>query len=166
MLVDASPLIYLAKLEALDVFATVGYEPLVTPAVERETSRAGLAYVYPDAALISQGLRTGVLSRTQLTAAEESVARRLGAEAGGLDPGEAEVLAAAATRSLPVLLFERRALRLARSLGVEAWSPVRLLIDGTPDPAARVDRLTRFARLVQMRFEDLERLVGGIEEGR
>ena len=47
VMVDASPLIYLAKLDALDVFARAGHVPYVTPEVERETARAGLAYRYP-----------------------------------------------------------------------------------------------------------------------
>src|SRR5687768_12364491 len=106
MLVDASPLIYLAKLEAMDVFEQSGHTPLITPRVERETARPGLAYEYPDAMVIADALRSGTLSRTSLSEAEQRVAERLVAEAGGLDPGEAEVLAAAGQRQLPVLLFE------------------------------------------------------------
>ena len=63
-MVDAGPLIYLAKLDALDVFAQTGHVPLITPEVERETARAGLAYRFPDALAIAEALRDGVLVRT------------------------------------------------------------------------------------------------------
>jgi predicted nucleic acid-binding protein len=163
-MVDASPLIYLAKLDALDVFAGAGLQPLVTPQVERETARTGLSYVYTDASLIAEALRSGLLQRTELTDKEAKVADRLTIEAGGLDRGEAEVLAAAAARSLPALLYERRALRLARSLGVVTWSPPDLIALGTPNRRLARDRTIRFARLVDMRFEELEQLLVRIED--
>jgi predicted nucleic acid-binding protein len=166
LIVDAGPLIYLAKLEALDVSRVAGHTPLVTPEVERETARPGLAYVYPDALLVAEALRNGVLTRTVLSEEEHLTARRLAREAGGLDAGEAEVLAAAASRSLPVLLFERQAVRLARSLGLDTWSPIRLLLAGTPDSALLRERLVGFARLVSMRIEDVETVIQSIEEAR
>jgi predicted nucleic acid-binding protein len=164
MMVDASPLIYLAKLDALDVLAAAGQQPLLTPEVERETARVGLAYVYPDASLIAEALRSGVLRRTELTREEAEGVEGLMAEAGGLDQGEAEVLAVAARRSLPVLLFERRAIRLARSVGLPTWSPLRLLAAGTPNRRLLRQRMLGFARLVDMRFEQLERLLQEIED--
>ncbi len=163
VLVDASPLIYLAKLDALDVFAGSGHQPLVTAEVERETARAGLAYDHPDAMTIAEALRDGALHRTTISDRERAVAQRLGAEAGGLDIGESEVLAAAQARRLPVVIFERRATRLARSMGLETWSPVRLLIAGTADAGLRRDRIIRFGRLVAMRYEDVEALIRWIE---
>jgi hypothetical protein len=162
-MVDASPLIYLAKLDALDVFAGAGQIPGVTPEVERETSRAGLAYRFPDALAIAEAIRDGVLVRVELTDQEHRAAGRLSAEVGGLDAGESEVLAVAEARELPVLLPERRAIRLSKSLGLDTWSPVRLLMAGTPDRALLRDRVMRFARLVQMRFEDVEALMERIE---
>lgn len=162
-MVDAGPLIYLAKLDALDVFAQTGHVPLITPEVERETARAGLAYRFPDALAIAEALRDGVLVRTDVSDQERHVAARLSTEAGGLDPGESEVLAAAEARELPVLLYERRAIRLSRSLGLDTWSPVRILMQGTPDRQLLRSRVLRFARLVQMRFEDVEALVQRVE---
>lgn len=165
MLVDASPLIYLAKLDALDVFSAAGQAPLVTPEVQRETSRPGLAYRFPDAVLIADALRGGLLALT-VSDDERRVAERLGVDAGGLDRGESEVLAVAVNRRLPVLLYERRAARLARSLGLDTWSPIRLLVAGTPDREQLRDRLIRFARLVEMRFEDVDELIRSIERRR
>lgn len=164
VLVDASPLIYLAKLPALDVFERSRHEPLITAEVERETSRSGLAYEFPDAVVIGDALRSGLLQRTELTSGELTVAARLQAQSGGIDAGKAEVLAAASERGQPALLFERRATRLARSMGIDAWTPVRILFAGTEDAALLRDRIRGFAALVQMRYEDVETLIDLIEE--
>jgi len=163
-MIDASPLIYLAKLDALDVFESAGYRPFITPEVERETASAGLAYQHPDAALIAEQIRTGTLERSELTASEQQEAERLMKASGGLDRGEAEALAAAALRGLPVLLFERRATRLAASLGVSAWTPIEILIAGTRDLGLMRARVLAFARLVNMRFADLESLLQRVED--
>jgi predicted nucleic acid-binding protein len=162
-MVDASPLIYLAKIDALDVFMGAGFRPMVTPAVERETATAGLAYEHPDAAVVANAIRDGTLEPTKLSREEEQEADRLMAASGGLDRGEAEVLAAAASRTLPVLLFERRATRLAASLGLEAWSAVEILVAGTPDGRLLRTRVLAFAGLVNMRFADLDALLRRIE---
>ena len=163
MLIDASPLIYLAKLEAFDVFEKSGHIPLVTPMVERETARPGLGYEYPDSLVIANALRSGNLKRTDLTPVEQQLANRLQTESGGIDAGEAEVLAAAVERKLPALLYERRAMRLARSMGVDAWTPVRLFFAGTPDATVLSHRVSGFAGLVQMRFRDVQVLMELIE---
>jgi predicted nucleic acid-binding protein len=162
-MVDASPLIYLAKIDALDVFRVAGFHPMVTPEVGRETARAGLAYEHPDAAVIVDALRDGTLEPTELTREEEQEAERLMTASGGLDRGEAEVLAAATSRDLPVLLFERRATRLAASLGLDAWSPVEILVAGTPDRRLLRTRVLASAGLVNMRFADLDTLLRRIE---
>lgn len=163
MLVDTSPLIYLAKIGALDVFAACGLVPLVTAEVEREAARPGLAYEHPDSLVIIEALRSGVLTRTKLTEREQETAQRLRAS-GGIGAGESEALAAAAARKLPVLLYDSRAGRLARSLAIDAWTPADILICGTPDAALRIGRIQRFAGLVQMRFEDVQELIAFIEE--
>jgi predicted nucleic acid-binding protein len=164
MLVDASPLIYLAKLDALDVFTNSGYVPLVTPEIERETSRPALAYDHPDSLLIAEAIRTGTLRRTELTEDETRVARRLQEQVVALKPGEAEALAAAQARQLPVLLFEHRALRLAGSLRLDVWTPERLLFAGTADRARLRERILGFARLVNLPFTSLENLLNEVEE--
>ena len=163
-MVDAGPLIYLAKLDALDVFGYSGHTPLVTEEVERESARPGLGYEHPDSLVIADALRSGRLKRTKLTTSEAETAERLRRESGGIDAGEAEVLASALERRLPALLFEHRATRLARSMGIDAWTPIRLLFAGTPDAVLLRDRIRRFASLVQMRFEDVTPLLKLIEE--
>ncbi|MDP8904029.1 MAG: hypothetical protein M3N29_01710 [Chloroflexota bacterium] len=162
---DASPLIYLAKLDALDVFTNSGHLCRITPEVERETARAGLSYEHPDALVVADAIRSGLLVRTELTPDEMAVARRLEHEAGGVDRGEAEVLAAATSRAEPALLFERRATRLARSMGIDTWSPVRLLFAGTRSPVELRERVGAFGRLVNMRLVDVQKLLNLIQDG-
>ena len=163
MFVDPSPLIYLAKIDALDVFEASGHTPLITPQVERETARSGLAYEHPDSLVIAQALRSGLLRRTDPSAKEIESARRLMGDAGGIGTGEAEVLAAAAERSLPVLVSERRASRLAQALGIESRTPIDLLFAGTREREQLRERIRRYADLVQLRIADLDHLTKLIE---
>ena len=164
MLVDASPLIYLAKIDALGVFEASGYVPLITKEVERETARPGLAYQHPDSLLIAEAIRSGLLRRTDLSEREKEVAERLLNEAGGIGRGEAEVLAAAMERSLPALLSERRANSLAKSMGIDTRTPIDLIFTGTTQRALLARRVRQFAELVEMRLSDLEALMQRIEE--
>ncbi len=163
MLVDASPLICLAKLDALDVFAQAGHMPLVTPEVERETSRPGLAYRFTDAVTIADAFLDETLIRVTVSTEEHADAVRLVTTAHGIHQGESEVLAVALARRLPVLLYERRALRLARSLGLDTWSPIRLLVAGTPDQPQLRDRIVRFAGLVELRYREVDELFRALE---
>ncbi len=159
MLTDAGPLIYLAKIDALDVFQEAGYRGMVTPVVERETARAALAYRYPDALLIATALRDGRLERVDPSAQEEQEAQRLMQASGGLHRGECEVLAIGDQRGFAVLLHERQAMRVAAALGLEVWSPVELLFQGTRDAELLEQRIRSFARLVEMRLTDVEALL-------
>lgn len=156
MLVDASPLIYLAKLDALEIFEGSGHVPLLTPEIERETARPALAYEHPDSVLIAEALRLGKMERTEVTDEENRIAQRLQEQTSALKVGEAQVLAAAQSRSRPVLLSERRALRLAVSLGLEVWVPLDLLIAGTAEPIRLRERILGLARLTDMSFADVE----------
>jgi hypothetical protein len=164
MLVDAGPLIYLAKLDALDVFREARVQPFVTTEVERETSRPALAYDHPDSLAIAEALNTGVLHRTELTAEERTDAVRIQEQAPALKTGEAEVLAAGRGRNLPVLLFERRALRFAYAMALDVWLPPRLLFAGTRERARLRDRILEFARLVDLPYAQVEAHLYEVEE--
>lgn len=162
MLVDASPLVYLAKMDALDVFEASGHVPLITTEVEREAARPGLAYEHPDSVVIIEALRSGALKRTNLSEHELEDAQRL-RQSGGIGAGESEALAAAAARKAPVLVYDRRAARLAGSMSIRVWTPPDILIAGTRDRQLLLTRIKRFAALVQMRFEDVQALIERIE---
>lgn len=166
MLTDAGPLIFLSKLTALDTLAEAGHRGQVTPAVELETARPALGYRFPDAIAIAEALRRGVLDRLQPSDEEQREAERLTRAASGLHAGECEVLAVSVGRDLPVLLHERQAIRVGRALRLDVWTPLELLFAGTPDADLLEARIRLLAGLVQMRLEEMERLLMRVERRR
>ena len=166
LVLDASPLMYLAKLEALDVLTASGFEPVLPPAVERETSRPEVAYRHPDAARIADALREGRVKTTQLNGEERTEAARLERAVAGLGRGECEVLAIARLRSWPGCLFERRAIAIAETLGVRVVRPAELLFAGTDGVVLLEERVKGFARLVELRLEDAQALLDRVERRR
>ena len=159
LVLDASPLIYLAKLAALDVLSTVTGEALVTPTVLEEVTRPQLAYRHPDAVEIEQAVANGLIHVWELDDDERTLAADFTRRVPGLHHGEAEVLALAVSRSVAVVIFERQARRVARTLGAELVDVVELLVAGTPEQELREDRVIRFARLVNMRFDHVAQLM-------
>lgn len=157
-MVDASPLIYLAKLDALEVFAKGGYQPIVPEAVVEETTRPALIYRHPDAATIEAAVGRGDLRVVVLAPAEEEIAARLAVQVPGMHPGECHVLSVALARGTPAVMFERRGRSVARAYGVELVDVFELLFDGTPDDGLLDRRVRRFAELIEMRLADLEAL--------
>jgi predicted nucleic acid-binding protein len=163
ILVDASPLIYLAKLEALECFAPAGWEPLVPPAVVAETASAAIAYRFPDALTISGALASGVLGTVDLTGPEQQEADRLAESIKGLGRGECEALAVAGARGSQVVIFERQGRRIARALGIAAVDPVEVLFRGTRDRTLLRRRISHFADMTAMRATDVEALIARID---
>ena len=162
LVLDASPLIYLAKLEALDVLSTVTREALVTPAVLEEVTRPQVAYRHPDAAEIEASVTRGALKLLTLTVQEQENASGIAERIPGLDPGEAEVLAVSIARSLPAVIFERRARRVAGALGAGLIDVIELIVRGTTGRALRKERIVRFARMVDMRLDDAVELLARV----
>ena len=54
LILDASPLIYLAKLDALDAVAIAGHVAVVPSSVYDETARPELAFRHPEVAIIER----------------------------------------------------------------------------------------------------------------
>jgi predicted nucleic acid-binding protein len=163
---DASPLIYLAKLDAFDVLETLKIVGAVTPTVSQETTRPAVAYRHRDGLVIEATLEHGTLIPLQLTASESNEGRDLEKRIAGLHGGECEVLAVAIERSMPAVIFERRARAVARALGIELVDITELLIDGTADADLLDQRIRRFGELVDMRLKDMERLLEVARKGR
>jgi predicted nucleic acid-binding protein len=155
IVVDSSPLIYLAKLQALDVFEIAGAAPLVPAAVMTEVATPALAYVHRDAQSILAAAEAGKIGTIELSRAEQAVAERHLAESG-LGIGESHVLAVAEKRGLPAAIFERRGRNVARRMGVRVVDIVELLFDGTPEDDLLEDRIRRLASVVDMRVADYE----------
>ncbi len=166
LVVDAGPLIYLAKLDAFDAFSIAGRTPVVPPSVFAEAARPELAFRHPEVAIIEQARDDGRLVVVALDEGEAQLAADLALRSAGLHIGELEVLALARTRGWPVCLHERQAARLARAIGVATVHLVELLFEGSTDPGELERRIRHFARLTNMAMNDLDDLLTLIEARR
>lgn len=164
IVLDAGPLIYLAKLDAFDAVPTAGHSAIVPGSVYAEAARPELAFRHPEVALIEQARDDGLLHVESLDAAEKQVVRELGERSAGLHAGELDVLALGRSRGWPVCLHERQAARLARILGIATIHLVELLFAGTPNADQLELRIRHFARLTNMAMEDLDILLNLIRE--
>ena len=166
LILDAGPLIHLAKLDALDILEKGGWEAMIPPSVRAEAARPELAFRHPEVTVIMRALDEGRLAVGQLAAAEDQLVSDLAARAKGLHAGELDVLALGLARSWPVCLHERQASRIAGALGIRAVHVVELLFDGTPDRSALTRRLRAFGGLTNMRASDLNVLLELADERR
>jgi len=161
--VDAGPLIYLAKIGALDVFGRTA-PGWISPGVRREAVTPPAAYRFPEIATIDAAIRDGRILVAELRPEEVTLAADLKARIPGLGQGERESIAMAAGRGWSVVLLDRRALRVARMLGVSVVAVVELLFDRTSEDEILARRLRHFASLVDMRIDTLERLLEQVKE--
>jgi hypothetical protein len=155
---DAGPLIHLAKLDALDVLDAD--EPaLVPPAVLSEVVRPELAYRYPETALLDGAVRSGLLTPAELETGERELVADLAMRVAGLHAGELEVLAIASSRSIAACLHERAAIRLAAAMDIPVVHVMELLFDGTPDTGMLVRRITDFAKMTRLDIDQTTELL-------
>jgi predicted nucleic acid-binding protein len=164
IVLDAAPLIYLAKLEALDVLATAADAAYVPAVVVDETTRPALALRHPDAIAIERAIHQGLLTVLDPTGPEQAAATEIGDRVPGLHAGECQVLAIALHRGIAAVIFERRAQRVARSMGAELVDIVELLVAGTSEPDLLEARIRGFGRLVELRLAALEALIERVRE--
>ena len=166
LVLDSSPLIYLAKLDALDAVSAAGHDGVVPPAVLDEVARLELAFRFPEVATIARARDEGRLAVLRLGPDEARVAAALADRYGGLHAGELEVLALGQARGWLVCFHERQAGRLARSLGLVTVHLVQILFAGTRDVGLLERRVRQFARLTNLRMDDLDELLRLIEDRR
>jgi hypothetical protein len=165
LVLDASPLIYLAKLDAFDAVAIAGHTAVVPPSVYAEVARPELAFRHPEIAV--EGIKSdGQLLVVPLDARETELATDLAGRYGGLHAGELDVLALGQSREWAVCFHERQAARLARALGVATVHLVEVLFAGTPDLDLLERRIRHFARLTNLTMNDLDELLELIRERR
>jgi len=164
--VDASPLIYLAKLEALDVFRAASLRPLVPRSVFDETAKPALTYRHPDAIRIEEAARSGHLEVVEATPAESKAADTLAGRIPQMHRGECEVLAVASSRAVPAVIHEGRARTIARILGIELLDVAELLFRGTKDDELLEARIRGFGGLVNLRLGDIEALLELVRQRR
>lgn len=160
-ILDAGPLVYLAKLDALDVLERI-HGCAITSGVEQEVVRPPSAYRFPEIARIERAIRMHTIEVVSMTADEVARTDRLGREVPGLGAGERETIAVAASRGWSAALFDRRARRIGEANGVPVVGVPSLLVGGTHDRDLLERRVRGFATLVNMRLDDLERLLARI----
>jgi hypothetical protein len=156
LVLDASPLIYLAKLDAFDAVAIAGHTAVVPPSVYAETARPQLAFRHPEIATMERMEADGQLLVVALDAPEAELATNLAGGYGGLHAGELDVLALGQVRGWPVCFHERQAARLSRSLGLATIHVVEVLFAGTPDADLLERRIRHLARLTNLTMNDLD----------
>jgi len=161
LVLNAGPLIYLAKLDAFDALRPHA-RCAITSGVEQEVVRPASAYRFPEIAWVEGVIRTGSLEVVSMTTDEQARTDRLGHEVPGLGRGERETIAVAATRGWSAALFDRRARRIAEANGVTVVGVPGLLFAGTRQPDLLERRIRAFATLVNMRLDDLERLLARV----
>ena len=159
VVLDASPLIYLAKLDALDAVVVAGHQAVVPSSVFAEAARPELAFRYPEIATIVRIAEEGGLRVVALERDEAAVAAELGSKYGGMHAGELDVLALGSLRGWTACLHERQAARLAHALGVVTIHLVEILFAGTPANDVLEGRIRDFARLTNMKINDLDALL-------
>lgn len=163
LVVDTSPLIYLAKIDALDLF-TADAPAHITESVRSEAILPQAAYRFPEIVAIDDALRKGTIRvvtlRTDEAEAVVDIARRV----PGLGSGERESIAFAQLRGRSVVLFDRGADRIAQAMGVHGVGITDLLFARTDDDDLLESRIRRFAHLVDMRTAALEQLMERAKE--
>lgn len=117
IVVDAGPLISLARIGRLDLLPALFDEIIVPPAVHREvTSEESL----PGAAVLAKS--------DWLKLVEVADRKAVDSLLSWLDPGEAEVLALALELGATAAIDERRGRRLAAELGISQTGTVGILL--------------------------------------
>lgn len=142
---DASPLIYLTKMDKLAFLAQVMGPVAIPPAVYREAVEAGQRHGRPDAARIAAAIREKTVVRLDLTTQETQLTSGLGTDPR-LGRGECEVIACAAHRRLRALLHDKKARRVASAHGVRTIQATDVLFLAL---LRRHISLTEFKRLLR-----------------
>lgn len=166
LVLDASPLIYLAKLDAFDAVAIAGHTAVAPPSVYAEAARPELAFRHPEIATVERIRKDGQLLVVPLDAHGSELATNLAGRYGGLHAGELDVLALGQVRRWTVCFHERQAARLARALGVATVHLVEVLFAGTPDLDLLERRVRHLARLTNLTMNDTDVLLNLIRERR
>jgi len=121
---DASPVIYFAKMNQLNLLAQVVGIVGIPPAVYQEAVEVGQRHGRRDAFRIAKALADRDIARLTLTDQEYHLSQIL-QTTENLGPGESETIACALYRNATALLHDKRARRAASSRQV----PTRQAVD-------------------------------------
>lgn len=164
LIVDASPLIYLAKLDALDVFGG-DLAAAISEGVRNEVLLPQAAFRYPEIVGIDDSIRSGRIMVVSPDRGEVKSIETLSRQVPGLGRGELETIAIARSRRWSAVLADRRATRIAEIHGVTVIGIVEFLFARTKDGKVLASRIRSLAGLVNMRIETLEGLLGKVHKG-
>ena len=128
IVVDASVLIVLAKTGRLEILKEVYGQVVVGPVVKREVVEQGKAISAPGVEWIENAVEEGWISLVRLRAEEEKLMRRI-VRTSHLDAGEAESLALANSRGLPVIVDDKEARALAAAMRLEFLGTAGVLLE-------------------------------------
>lgn len=124
--IDASSLIVLAKLnaiqEAVDAYGVLD----ITQSVEQETVYTGKTRGYADAHRIEMAIISGQIIVNEINNTMVKKAAELRRSSTALSESDCHIIAFAKTKALPLVLQDRRARLAAEAIGVETISIVGL----------------------------------------
>jgi predicted nucleic acid-binding protein len=146
---DASSLIVLAKVNALHTLHAVYGVVAITDTVFREAVLVGQQLGKSDAWIIETALVRGLLTRISLTVEEEVLAQSYHSSNPSLDLGECESIALAESRSVPLIIEDRKAKALAKARDI-VYTIVQMVpfwgyIDGKVSCAQCLELMERIA---------------------
>mgnify|MGYP002760461879 FL=1 len=131
---DATPLIYLAKAERLDVIETLDEPRVVPEAVYREVVTTGVERGYDDARRIERAVEDGLVDTFAVDTDDSPVATRL-ARHPGLSDADVAVLACADARGAVAVIDESAGRSAAAVEGVETRGTAYVALSAVKDGA-------------------------------
>lgn len=149
IVVDASPLIALSKIHRVELLKDLFGQGIFGPVVDREVVERGRISDPVGVRWVEAALRPQWIRQILPTAEEEAMAAQLETN-GRLGPGEAEALAIAMARKLPVVLDDKQARTVAKSMGVRHVGTAGILLRGFVERMIGEDELTEAVRDLAM----------------
>lgn len=131
---DATPLIYLAKAERLDVLDALDEPRVVPEAVYREVVTTGVEQGYDDARRIERAAEDGLVDVVSVDTDGSAIGTRL-ARHPGLSDADAAVLACADARGATAVMDESAGRSAAEVEDVETRGTAYLVLAGVRDGA-------------------------------
>ena len=126
---DASPLIVLARLQRLRLLNDLYGEVLIGPVVKAKTIDAGKEVRALGVEQLEAALERGWLQTVRLTAQEGDMMQRL-TQRSRLDLGEAESIALARGRDLPLIVDDKEGRSVAAAAGIAHLGTAGVLLEG------------------------------------
>ena len=129
---DATPLIYLAKAERLDVIETLDRPRVVPETVYREVVTTGVEQGYDDARRIERAVEDGLIETVAVDTDDSPVATRL-ARHPGLSDADVAVLACADARDSVAVMDESAGRSAAEVEDIETRGTAYLVLAAVKD---------------------------------